>query len=224
MDDDKKANNDKETIARLRGALASMNQDYMKTKLELDKMKGPQQTAAATTASPSQASDLGAHLFRVSSKFKAFQSNVSIKLATAGKQYNNLKQQQQQTMNEDNDDNINNDNNIVNGGDDGVTVDDKKDKKNNKKFIENRKLRDDIESLQTQITNLKLMLKTSMEEKDQLNKERNELLIKHGDGEELIKKLKEQSISDSNRYEQLLDSFRAENSSQIEIEKKKLYK
>eukprot|EP00483_Globobulimina_turgida_P011219 UN11240 len=74
------------------------------------------------------------------------------------------------------------------------------------------------------MNNYKTFLKLSMEEKDLLQKERNELLIKYGESDQEIKRLKKQSISDSNRYEQLLDSFRAENSSQIEIEKKKLYK
>merc|ERR1712087_118175 len=87
-----------------------------------------------------------------------------------------------------------------------------------------RRLKDDIETLQTQMENYKNMLKESMEQKDQLQKERNELLIKYGEAEEQIKRLKEQSISDSNRYEQLLDSFQSENKNLIEIEKKKLFK
>merc|ERR1712130_314230 len=89
---------------------------------------------------------------------------------------------------------------------------------------ETRRLRDDMESMQTQMENYKKMLKESMEQKEHLQKERNELLIKYGEAETQIKRLKEQSISDSNRYEQLLESFREENSSQIEVEKKKLYK
>ena len=70
---------------------------------------------------------------------------------------------------------------------------------------------------------LKKMLKESMEQKDHLLQERNELLIKYGEADEQIKRLKQQSNIDANRYEQLLDSFRAENSTQIENEKK-LYK
>merc|ERR550532_1063544 len=63
---------------------------------------------------------------------------------------------------------------------------------------ETRRLRDDIESLQTQMANLKEMLKQSMEEKDQLQKERNELMMKYGEADEVIKKLKRQSAEESN--------------------------
>ena len=56
------------------------------------------------------------------------------------------------------------------------------------------------------------------------NEERNELLMKYGEADELIKRLKRQSAEDSNRYEQLLNQFALENSEHIETAKKKLYK
>eukprot|EP01084_Bolivina_argentea_P171342 296851_1 len=206
-----KQNNDKETISRLREALANMNKDYMQTKLELDQMKGSQTVSSIATA---QKADLGGHLLKFSSKMKAFQSNINTKLATAGIQINNLS----------------NENGSINENDieaneiemDATTETNTNTNTNSDKEI--RRLRDDIESLQTQIKQLKTMLKQTMEDKDGLQKERNELLIKCGEADEQIKRLKEQSIGDANRYEQLLDSFRAENTSQIEIEKKKLYK
>ena len=56
------------------------------------------------------------------------------------------------------------------------------------------------------------------------NEERNELLMKYGEADEQIKRLKRQSAEDSNRYEQLLNQFAQENSQHIETAKKKLYK
>jgi len=204
---------DKETISRLRDALVKMNKDYMTTKLELDQLKVEANASSISSPQQQQKPDLGSHLLKFSSKVKAFQSNINTKLATAGLQ---MKGQQ----NENADIVVNNDANDLNDKQqqhshvNGSNVTDK----------ETRRLRDDNESLQTQMANYKQMLKDAMESKDQLQKERNELLIKYGEAEEEIKKLKEASIADSNRYEQLLDSFRDENSSQIEIEKKKLYK
>ena len=216
-DNDKKtSSNDKETISRLREALANMNKDYMQTKLELDQMKGSKSssdlllntnTTSSTSNTTPQKPDLGAHFLKISSKVKAFQSNINTKLATAGIQINNLSSN-------------NNDNNEL----EEEQEEEQQPQIVNNNDKETRRLRDDIESLETQMKNLKTMLKQSMEEKDQLQKERNELLIKYGEADEQIKRLKQQSNSDANRYEQLLDSFRAENSTQIENEKKKLYK
>merc|ERR1712228_931975 len=186
-----------------------MNKDYMATKIELDKMKS---STSDNSSSAQQKPDLGSHLFKFSSKVKAFQSASLNKLATAtaGLQLN--KQQNGNADNESINEEEDQSQQQPQGADSSIT-----DK-------ETRRLRDDMESLQTQMENYKRMLKESMEQKDHLQKERNELLIKYGEAEEQIKRLKEQSISDSNRYEQLLDSFQSENKNLIEIEKKKLFK
>eukprot|EP00484_Ammonia_sp_Unknown_P020703 CAMPEP_0197022972 /NCGR_PEP_ID=MMETSP1384-20130603/3765_1 /TAXON_ID=29189 /ORGANISM="Ammonia sp." /LENGTH=405 /DNA_ID=CAMNT_0042451105 /DNA_START=34 /DNA_END=1251 /DNA_ORIENTATION=- len=206
------SNSDKETISRLREALANMNKDYMQTKLELDQMRGTQQQQQQQQKASNDAkSDLGAQFaLRFSSKVKALQSNINTKLATAGIQLNNEIAATATENNSSGDQHTDNHNN--------------ESAADNEKSLESRRLRDDLESMETQMNNLRTMLRQSMEEKEQLQKERNELLIKYGEADEQIKRLKEQSNVDANRYEELLDSFRAENSSQIETEKKKLYK
>eukprot|EP01083_Nonionella_stella_P195260 719399_1 len=91
-----------ETISRLREALASMNKDYMETKLELDQMKGSSKLEQQQNCQEhsdneeeymkQQKPDLGAQLLKFSSKVKAFQSNINTKLATAGLQMNKLEE------------------------------------------------------------------------------------------------------------------------------------
>merc|ERR1719320_1927629 len=84
------ADNDKETIVRLRNALANMNKDYMQTKLELDQIKATPRPADDGKAD----SAVGSSLIRFSSKMKALHSNLNTKLQTAMPQINQLKQTQ----------------------------------------------------------------------------------------------------------------------------------
>ena len=137
----------------------------LQTKLELESIKQQpqsQQQPAATT---------GSSLFKLSSKVKAFQSNINTKLQTAGIQINNLNRlSTEETLDLNDFDDPNNA--VINGnGHDDAPPDALTDGHQSKTVDkETRRLRDDIESLQTQMANLKEMLKQSMEEKDQLQK------------------------------------------------------
>jgi len=217
------SSDDKETIARLRDALANMNQDYMQTKLELESMKQQPQSQQQATSK----TENGSSFLKLSSKVKALQSNLNTKLQTAANQINNLNR----LTNEEEIDTsplaLDSSGNAASNGNcpDDAHRDSILDGAQSKTVDkENRRLRDDIESLQTQMDQLRLMLKQSMEEKDQLQKERNELLMRCGGADEEIKKLKRQSAEDSHRYEQLLNQFALEKAEQIESAKKKLHK
>jgi len=55
-----------------------------------------------------------------------------------------------------------------------------------------------------------------MEEKDAIHTEHAQLRLKHREAQQLITRLKRTSAEDANRYEQLLDRFREENSSAVD--------
>lgn len=142
----------------------------LQTKLELESMRQPQ----SQQQPEANKSNIGSSLFGLSSKLKAVQSNINTKLQTAGIQINNLNRlANEETIDLNEVDEVHNAEMNGNGNghdehsnasmDSGPPPTKTVDK-------ETRRLRDDIESLQTQMANLKEMLKQSMEEKDQLQK------------------------------------------------------
>lgn len=160
----------------------------LQTKLELESMK--QQPQSQPQPPTGAKSDGGSSLFKLKSTVKAFQSKVNTQLQTAGIHVNNLNLK---SGDEPIDGNANDDTDAMsNGNSHEETQSESKTEKTVKTVDkETRRLRDDIESLQTQMVwspfghliifgdfdrnlilkaNLKEMLKQSMEEKDQLQK------------------------------------------------------
>merc|ERR1719356_1277846 len=121
-----------------------MNKEYMSTKLELDKMKTSTVQSTDNSSSTQQKQDLGSHLFKFSSKVKAFQSNINTKLATAGLQINNLNKQSQQQQHND-DANTSVDEHVEHNGSDQSQQ--TKMNGSNDTNKETRRLKDDIETL-----------------------------------------------------------------------------